>query len=145
MSKRPNHSNKAGQRFGSEANGTPSSSNSIDPGSQIQRPISPSEVNSAVFVRDLPFHCKDADLKAFLIGKLEGEDDPIRFVQVRYGLMNWKTMQVAVVVFRDEEIAQKAIAAIQEQPRFAGRDIRSATLQSLFLLSSIFMKTSNSG
>lgn len=99
------------------------SSNSIARNSQALLTVEPHQAASTVFVRDLPFFCKDPHLREFIQATLNCSVDAIQEAQVRYSQKDWKTMQVAVVIFRDEDTAQRAINTLHGV-RFEGRNIR---------------------
>ncbi len=76
----------------------------------------------AAFIRDLPFHCTSDDLRKFICITLPSLASSLEEVTVRYG-QHGKSLQVAGVLFRDEESATTAIEQLHGQ-RYEGRDLR---------------------
>ncbi len=101
------------------------------PDSNMSAPLSQQDITAfqknshrTLFVRDLPYHFRDEDLRQWMVNMVDGNDYGVELCRVKYSLKLRKTLQVGFVMLRTEELAQRVFESIRATPRCAGRDLR---------------------
>ena len=77
-----------------------------------------------IFLRDLPFHFRDEELLAVIVGLLGGDGQLVEKCRVKYSEESNKTLQVGLVMLRTQGAANDLLQRLQENPRHGGRDIK---------------------
>ena len=101
------------------------------PDSNLSAPLSQQDITAfqknphrTLFVRDLPYHFRDEDLRRWMVSRVDGNEYGVELCRVKYSLKLGKTLQVGFVMLRTEELAQRVFDSIRAAPRCAGRDLR---------------------
>ncbi len=101
------------------------------PDSNMSAPLSQQDITAfqknshrTLFVRDLPYHFRDEDLRQWMVNMVDGNEYGVELCRVKYSLKLRKTLQVGFVMLRTEELAQRVFESIRATPRCVGRDLR---------------------